>query len=115
MPTSYAQGKTLVHILCSQPSTVLTILERKAVDKRRCLVLMCHCCKETEARRQMDRALFLSSSSSKLKKTRAKNKEGPIRSHSFGLSLTELDPSIDLSLENSLLISPNPPWSILLH
>ena len=68
-------------------------------------------------RRQMDGAHFLSSVGFKILKIifRVKTEEGPFRSHSFGLSPTELDQSIDLCLINNLLNSPNPPWSISLH
>ena len=44
-----------------------------------------------------------------LKKIRVMNEEEPVRFHCFGLLLTELDLSIDLCLDNSLLNSPNPP------
>ena len=80
----------------SEGRGVPVAFERKVVDERKCPVPMCHCYRETGARRQMDGA-FLSSLAGekcpclKFQKIFTESGERLVRSHSFGLSPTELD------------------------
>ena len=86
-------------------------LKRKVVDKRKCPVPMCHCYRETGARRQMNGAPLSSRGQKKflfLKFEFLQGVEGElVGSHSFGLSSTELD--FDLCLDNSVYKNNAPP------